>query len=195
MKKVRLLDLLRPSKKVQIVLTLSLLVGVLAFLFPHNHGGLVASVLLGSGVMGMIIDAQTQLDNAHAYAATGVSTNAYDSTAAGNNHLAGNPLAIMVHVLVAATGTSIQFQAIQSANANLSAADVLVATDIAYLTVAKLVAGFKFAIPLPPHLKTKQYLGLQLTIVAGTITISSEIVPLNGVQTDIVYPKNFTITS
>lgn len=153
--------------------------------------------------VGMIVDAQTQLSNAQVFntVATVVSTNTYDTGAAGRNIAAGRRLGVMFTVDVSADAgnndETYRFELIQSANADLSAPDVLVATNTAYLTRALLVAGYKFFLEYPPHLKTKRYLGWQL-VAAGTtpsITVSANIIPSDFVQNEAVYPKNFTITS
>lgn len=185
-------------QQMQMVAVLCLL--LVAFL-THNAFAVGATGLVGVGFGGMITDAQCTLSDAQALTVTAYSTNTFDTLLAGNNIAAGEPLAIMFTVDVAAklsdADETYQFGVIQSANANLSSEDVLIQTTTAFLTKAVLVAGYKFALPIPPHSKTKRYLGVKYTL-GGTnpaVTVTSSIVPLAFVQNDIVYPKNFTISS
>lgn len=147
----------------------------------------------------MIQDAQTLLSDAQALTATAVSTNTYDTGAAANDIAAGEPLCIIFTIDVAADATTgdetYQFQAIQSANANLSSQDVLVQTDTSFITRATLVAGYKLVLPIPPGLKSKRYLGARY-VLAGTTptaTVTAAIVPLNMVDMQKSYAKGYTI--
>lgn len=156
-----------------------------------------------AGMAGMIIDAQCLLSDAQSLsgAATTVSTNVFDTVLATNQILAGEPLAVQVTIDVAAasgSGGTFQFQLIQSANPDLSSPDVLSETNTSYLTQTLLVKGFKFALPFPPTgFKTKRYLGIQYVLGGTTpsITLTAEILPQSFIQNEVVYPKNYTITS
>lgn len=149
----------------------------------------------------MILDAQLLLSDAQALTATALSTNTIDNTIAGNNFSTGEKMAVCFTVDVAADFTTgdetYQFQLIQSANSNLSSADVLVETTVAYITASKLVKGYRLVIPVPPELITKRYFGVNY-VLAGTtplLTVTAELVPLIFAQAEHLYPKNFTITS
>lgn len=148
----------------------------------------------------MIQDAQTLLSDAQALTATAVSTNTYDTGAAGNEIIAGEPLCIVFTVDVAADTASgdetYQFQAIQSANANLSSQDVLVQTDTSFITRATLIAGYKLVLAIPPGLKTKRYLGARYVLggTTPTLTVTAALVPLNMVEVQKSYPKGYTIS-
>ena len=128
----------------------------------------------------MILDSQALLSDAQAVSADAVSTNTYDSGAAGNDVSIGEPLVVMLTVDVAADGTTTdetyEFQVIQSANANLSSPDVLCYRAIGY---ASLTAGSKHVIPIPMASKTKRYLGLNYNVGGTTpsVTVTAAIVP------------------
>lgn len=149
----------------------------------------------------MITDAQSLLSDAQALAATGLSTNTLDNVIAGNKISTGEKMAVVITVDVAADLASgdetYQFQLIQSANANLSSADVLLETVAAFITKAVLVKGYRLVIPIPPGLVSKRYLGLNYVLGGTTpsITVTSSVIPLSFVQDEQVYPKNFIITS
>lgn len=149
----------------------------------------------------MIQDAQTLLSDAQALTATAYSTNTYDSGAAGNKISVGEPLCVVITVDVAADATTgdetYQFALVQSANANLSSHDVLVATDTSFITRATLVAGYTLILPFPPGLKTKRYLGIRYVLggTTPTLTVTASIVPLNqGIDAQTHYPKGYTIS-
>lgn len=167
--------------------------------FPHGVHAVLPLGFIGFG--GMILDAQMLLSDAQALTATALSTNTFDAVIAGNNLSTGEKLGICFTVDVAADFTTgdetYQFQVIQSANADLSAQDVLVETTVAYLTATKLAKGYRLVLPIPPELVTKRYLGARY-VLAGTtplLTVTAEILPMSFMQADHVYPKNFTISS
>lgn len=174
-------------------------VAVVALLAPHNPNTLTAFGTGISGFAGMVIDSQCRLSSAQALTATGVSTNTYDSGAAGNAVGIGEPLCIAFTVDVAADHTTgdetVQFQVIQSANADLSSQDVLAQTDTSFLTATKLVAGYKLYLPIPPSLKSKRYLGARYVLGGTTpsITVTAEIQPLSMVQNDQTYASGYSV--
>lgn len=173
---------------------------LLAAMLPH-----VAVAMVGAGAFGfagMIVDAQTRLDSAAVITATGVSTNTYDSLLATNHIEVGEPLAMVFSIISGAVTTTgdetYQFQVIQSANADLSAQDILLSTDTTFLSRSVLVTGYRFAIVIPPQLKTKRYLGARYVLGGNadkSITVTTDILPLKFVQNDIIYPGNFLVDS
>lgn len=177
---------------------------VLAACFPHaaaHAAGLSALGLGGVGFAGSILDAQTLLSDAQAITATALSTNVFDQGLAGNQLSSGEPMCIQITVDVAAKlsagNETYQFQIVQSANNDLSAADVLLETVTAFVTKAVLVKGYRLILPIPPALMNKRYLGLNYVTggTGPTITVTAEIIPLKFAQNDLIYPKNFVITS
>lgn len=149
----------------------------------------------------MILDALSLLSDAQALAATGVSTNTIDlgNVTPKREVGTGEPLALVVAVDVAAdAGTgdeTYQFQVIQSANADLSAQDVIVQTDTALITRATLVAGYTLVLPIPPAFPTKRYLGARYVLGGTTpsITVTSFITALSMVQRFRAYASGFTV--
>lgn len=148
----------------------------------------------------MFLDSQLLLSDAQALTATAVSTNTIDTALATNEIGAGEPMAMVFTVDVAADATTgdetYQFQVIQSANANLSSQDVLVQSDTSFVTRATLVAGYKLVLPLPPGLKSKRYLGARYVLggTTPTVTVTAVLQPLAMVQMDANYPDNITIS-
>lgn len=146
-----------------------------------------------------ILDAQTLLSDAQAITADAVSTNTYDcgATTPQRSIGAGEPLAVVVTVDVAADSTTgdetYSFEVIQSANANLSSADVLIARTVA---AADLTAGAQVVIPIPPGAQTKQYLGLNYNVggTTPTITCTAYILPQNFAPQIRSYADGFTIS-
>ena len=143
------------------------------------------------------VDAQTQLCSAQAFSADAVSENTYDSGAALINTPEGEPLGIGIHVTVAAKvsgGTeTYEFQAIQSAAADLSSPDVLALIRPARVD---LTVGKRLVLPLPPGSKTKRYLGLNVNVGGTTpsITINTFIAPLSFLGGWKAYADGFSIT-
>lgn len=183
-----------------LMLALAALVGVF-YLAPDA----IARGIGGVGVItfaGMFVDAQCFLSDSQAVTVTAVSTNAYDTGAAGNGFDVGEPMCIAFDVVVAAVTTTgdetYQFQVIQSAAADLSAQDVLAQTDTSFITRATLVAGFRFYLPIPPGLKTKRYIGARYVTGGNAdraITVDGFIQPLSMIQNDKTYANGFTISS
>lgn len=145
----------------------------------------------------MIIDAQNLLWDAAALTSDAASTNSYDSGAAGNDISIGEPLALVITVDVAADFTTAdetyEFQVIQSANANLSSPDILIARTV---LAATLVAGARVVIPIPPGSKTKRYLGGYFNGggTTPTITVTAFIQPMNMLDIQKYYPNGYTIS-
>jgi hypothetical protein len=145
----------------------------------------------------MYIDALGLLSDAQAVTADAVSTNTYDSGAAGNDISAGAGLVIAIQVDVAADSTTgdetYKFDVIQSAAANLGSADVLASRVIA---AADLTAGSIHYLPIPQGSKTKRYLGLNYDVggTTPTITCTAFIQPANMLQQSKVYADGITIS-
>lgn len=145
----------------------------------------------------MFIDAQTQLWDATALSSDAVSTNTYDLGVAGNSLSVGEPMVAIIQVDVAADFTSAnetyQFNLLQSANADLSSADIL---SSIVRTAAQLTAGSLHAIPLPAGAETKRYIGLGYDGggTTPTITVTAWIAPQSMMQRDMNYPDGFTIS-
>jgi hypothetical protein len=116
----------------------------------------------------MITDAQTRLSLAQpVLGATVVSANTWDGLSPRTNIGIGQDRRFYAKVSTAFVGgTSLQVQIIQSANANLSAPDVLLSGPVVLL--ATLIAGAVLLDVVAPQ-NTKQYLGVQYVPV-GTFT-------------------------
>jgi len=122
----------------------------------------------------MITDAFLRLSDGQALTTTAVSTNTVDLGVARDMG-AGEDIYVYFTVPVAlAGGTSVTFQIITSAAANLGTPTVVGST--AAVATASLVAGYKTAVRINPSVFAtgQRYLGAQYTIsgtyTSGTVT-------------------------
>lgn len=157
----------------------------------------------------MILDAQNLFSDAQAVTADAVGTNVIDlgvDRSIGN----GEPMAVLFTVDVAAD---------QTTGDEDYTFDVEYASDAAQTTARKLigrrvfesgtptapaqdadllVAGFQFAIVIPPTelSESERFLGIRYDVAGTTptITVTAALVPLSFVQSKNVYPDNITIT-
>lgn len=147
----------------------------------------------------MFLDAQTLLWDATALTADAASTNSYDTGAAGRDISVGEPLAAVLTVDVAAgvAGTeTYEFQVIQSANADLSSPDILLAIPFTTaLATTLLTAGAIIVIPIPQGAITKRYVGLYHNGAnTPTITVTAAILPQSMIQRNKIYADGFTVS-
>lgn len=159
----------------------------------------------------MILDAQMEFSNAQAVTADAVGTNVIDlavDRALGN----GEPMGVLFVVEVAADQTTgdedYTFDVEYASNAAQSTGRQLIGrrvfesgTPTAPAQDADLlVAGYKFAIPIPPSGlgDSERYLGIRydVTGTTPTITMSAYLMPLSmmDVDTNVHYPDGFTIS-
>lgn len=144
----------------------------------------------------MILDKLLQLSDSQAFTVDADGTNSVDlgDVTPKRRVGTGEPLAIVCNVEVAATGGGVyEFQAVQSAAANLSSPDILAAVRPAE---ADMVKGYIFVIPIPAGLPSKRYIGLSFNNVSGTtgVTVSAHVVPLSHVQMTTPYAKNYPLS-
>ena len=100
----------------------------------------------------MILDRQLLLSNAQPITATAVSANSIDLASARDIGI-GDNLELFIKVIAPLTGgTSVQFAYITSANADLSAANVIVQTPP--IPAASLVAGWNGCASRCPRCRT-----------------------------------------
>lgn len=173
-------------------------VGALA-VFGHTEAAVYG---VGIGIAGMILDSQLQLSNSQALTATELSTNVIDLSAdrsIGN----GEPMAVVINVEVAADQTTgdedYQFDVEVASDAGITTARKLLGrrifesgTPTAPAEDADLlVAGFKFAIPIPPAQlsESERYLAVRYTLAGTTptITVSAHLQPLSMVEVGAVH--------
>lgn len=116
-------------------------------------------------------DKQQNFSTAQALTATALSTNAYDLSQA-SQELGGDQM-VGVFVDVAADTASgnetYQFDFITSANANLSSSTTVISRTI---DKATLIAGYKFAIPIPKGQTLSRYIGMNYVLGGTTPTIT-----------------------
>lgn len=158
----------------------------------------------------MILDKQLQFSDSQALTATTLSTNVIDlgsARALGN----GEPMAVVFNVEVAADQTTgdedYQFDVELASTAAIDTARKLIGRRIfesgtptaPALDADLLVAGYKFAIVLPPLTtdEDEQYIGVRYTLAGTTptITVSAHLVPLSMVEVgSLHYADNVTIS-
>lgn len=158
----------------------------------------------------MILDAQHEFSSSQAITADAVGTNVLDLSqdrSIGN----GNPMCVVFQVEVAADQTTgdedYTFDVEYASNAAQSTGRKLIGravfesgTPTAPAQDADLlVAGYQFAIPIPPATLSvsEQYLGIRydVTGTTPTITCSAYLMPMNMVDiSNVFFPKNYTIS-
>lgn len=137
----------------------------------------------------MIMDKNTLLSNAQALTTTAYSTYSYDLSVARDLGLGDNDIEIFIRVgsVALSGGTSVQFQFITSANADLSSETVIVQTPA--IAAASLTAGSEWLRVDVPALSLsasmQRYIGFKYTIVgtfsAGAVTAGFILPPREGI--------------
>lgn len=157
----------------------------------------------------MILDAHNQFSDSQAVTADAVGANVIDLTAdpsLGN----GEPMAVLFTVEVAADQTTgdedYTFDVEYATNAAQTTGRQLIGrrvfesgTPTAPAQNADLlVAGFQFAIPIPPTAlsESERYLGIRydVTGTTPTITVSAHLVPLSFLDKINVHPTSIVIS-
>lgn len=151
----------------------------------------------------MILDSQLQFSDSQALTATALSTNVIDLGSVDRNLFQGEPMCVAFNVEVAAD---------QTTGDEDYTFDVEVASDAGITTARKLkgrrifesgtptapaedadllVAGYRFAIPLPGGNldEAERYLAVRYTLAGTTptITVSAHLMPLSMFEHDKVY--------
>jgi hypothetical protein len=150
----------------------------------------------------MFLDAFLLLSDAQAVSVDAVSTNTIDlgNPTVKNRIGSGEPMAILITVDVSADGTTgdetYAFEVIQSANANLSSADVLVRRAFLAGQHTQLVAGTRLVLGVPPGTPTKRYLGVNYDVGGTTpsITVTAALMPQSMAEESVThYAKGYTV--
>jgi len=158
----------------------------------------------------MMLDKQLQFADSQALTSTALLTNVIDMGAVDKNDFVGEPMAVVFNVEVAAdqtTGDEDYTFVVESAS------DAAITTDRKELARRKfesgtpdapaenadlLVAGFVFAIVLPPGglSEVERYLAVRYTGAgtSPTITLSAHLVPLKFVPVTAHYASGYTIS-
>ena len=145
----------------------------------------------------MITDALLQLSDAQAVTASAYSTNTIDLGSARDIGAGEELFAVFTVDQSFATATSVQFQIVISANANLSSHEVLVETPA--IAIASLNAGrAPIALRLPRTLTNalgQRYLGARYTIGGSNATAGQVTCNIVKDVQDVGkhYPSGFTV--
>lgn len=182
----------------RILLLQVLLVLLVVAIMPHHE--LITGLGIGLlPVTGMLVDAALTFSDAQALTVTAVSTNLYDQGAPPSGTAerrigSGEPMALVLTVDVAAAGGgTLQIDVQTDDNAGFSSA-VVHATSGA-VAAAALTAGAKVIIPLIPGKVTERYMRLNYTLTTMTgITVTAMLMPMNQIQNELTYPKNFVVS-
>ena len=143
----------------------------------------------------MITDALLRVSEDQAITSTAFSTNTIDLSVARD---VGEGTALYMNFAVTtalANGTSVKFEVVSSANANLSSPTVIGSSDA--VVTASLTAGKNVVVRINPDIagKGKRYLGARYT-VAGTFNagkITADVVETIG-DGQKYYASGFTVT-
>ena len=157
----------------------------------------------------MILDAQNRLSDAQAFTADAVGENVIDLSA-DRGIGRGEPMAVMFNIDVAADQTTgdedYEFEVEFASDAAQTTARKQVGSlifesgtpDAPALNADLLVAGYQFAIPLPPFGLdvSERYLGWRLDVSGNTptITVTAHLVPMSFIQANGVFANNSLIT-
>jgi hypothetical protein len=153
----------------------------------------------------MLVDASLILSSSQAVTTSAVSINTLDLS--GGSGTVPSPQArdigagrqLYVHISVdetvtAAGAATVTFQLIGSANADLSSPIVLIQSDA--IPKATLVAGYRFALPIPPQLGSigQRYFGVNYSVATGPLTagkFTAFVTP--DIQDAKVYASGFSV--
>jgi hypothetical protein len=142
----------------------------------------------------MILDLQTYLSTAQAFTgAATVSANVYDCGLPSPKR-DGEPLCVACTVTVAAgAGSTHTMEIIQSATSNMASPDIIASMTI---LAAVLVAGYTFALVIPPGFPTKEFISFRNTATGGTttVTLDARVTPVSALEELRTFPKGFVIT-
>lgn len=157
----------------------------------------------------MILDAEGQFSNSQAVTATAVGTNVIDLREDRSIGI-GEPMAVVFNVEVAADQTTgdedYTFDVEFATNAAQTTGRQVIGRRIfesgtptaPAQNADLLVAGYTFAIPIPPLDlgETERYLGIRYTVAGTTptITVSAHLVPLANIGKNVLYADNITIS-
>lgn len=143
----------------------------------------------------MYIDKQLLVSEAQAVSADAYATNVIDLSVAGRNIAAGEQMAFVVFVDVAADAAdgdeTYEFQIHESAAENMGSPTTLSTTAVARAT---LIAGYKVILPVPPT--SLRYLSVYYNVggTTPTITVTTALMPLSMVDQYKSYANNYTIS-
>lgn len=142
----------------------------------------------------MLLDQQEILSSAQAFAATGVSTNKYDTGMVSSKFGAGCAIGIGIFVLLAAdfttTDETYTFALVSDADPALGSPTV---HDSRAIPASALVAGSKHFIALDPNENVERYIGLRGTLGGTTpsVTITAALMTFQAFTTWKAYPNNY----
>lgn len=140
----------------------------------------------------MYQDSLGLFSESQALTGTAVSTNVIDLSSDRNVGI-GEPLSVVIDVIVAAGGTSPTFKFdVQSGSTSTPTTVIASQTPAA----ASLTAGARVVLPLPADLSGDRYLRLNYTLggTSPTITVTADLKPTCMVQAETTYPSSVTIS-
>lgn len=144
----------------------------------------------------MLVDSALQVSTAQALTASAASEDYIDQGAARNLG-DGEPMAMVVHVDVAADATTgnetYQFDFQSDSDSGFGSVVTHISRAIA---AASLTAGSKHVVPIPPGVSIGRYVRAYYTLggATPTITVTTDIKPMSMIQKDAVYADNVTIS-
>jgi len=145
----------------------------------------------------MILDHFLTVSDAQALTASAGSTNIIDMHITGRKTGAGEPMAFVVFVDVAADGTTTDetytFGIQTDDDVAFGSATTLSTTAITY---GNLTAGSKHVLFLDPSWTFEAYTRLYYTLggTTPTVTVTAALMPVSAIEAVTAYPNNYTIT-
>lgn len=140
-----------------------------------------------------ILDLLNEFSDAQAITTTAVSTNVINLGSDRNIGM-GEPMCVLFNVDVAADGTTTDetYQFDVQTGSTVTPTTVISSIIIGYAT---LVAGYQFALALPPDLSAGQYLRLNYVVggTTPTITVTAHLMPISMIPKNVFYAKNYPI--
>jgi len=144
----------------------------------------------------MYVDSALQVSTAQALSASGASEDYVDQGAARNLG-DGEPMAMVVHVDVAATTNDNDETYEFGFQSDSDSGFGTVVTHVSrVISRTLLTAGTKHVVPIPPNVSIGRYYRAYYTLGGSTpaITVTTDIKPMSMIQKDAVYADNVTIS-
>jgi len=142
----------------------------------------------------MIIDNLLSYSDAQALTGTAVSTNVLDHSQDRDIGI-GTPMCVCITVDVAAGGTTPTLSVTLQTDSVVGFGSAVNVISTQVFAAAALVAGARFALPVPPDLNMNRFSRLNYTMTgtSPTITVTAELIPQSQMQAEAVAASGFTV--
>jgi hypothetical protein len=143
----------------------------------------------------MILDGQNLMSDAQALTSTAASTNVID-LGADNNVGIGEAMAVVVQLDVAADDADADETYVVAVQTDDNAAFSSAASVGSITIAAGDAAGTRYSFLLPKDTSMERYLRLNYTLggTSPSVTVTSFLIPADGLEAYVSYPKGYTIS-